>query len=429
MTSTLACSDGEYYNKEQVGQIVAAAVTAALQSAATQNLDSNIITDDYSLSDINKQEGDVSMSSTHREIYTYMSDAGDIKTIRINGSSKAETDRKFQKFLTETKIKSCPTVKEFVETVYYPGFIESLAKNTVSNYNVYLNRYIYPFLGDMQMNLVNVSTIQQFYDYLAGGKSHGFRNDLNKKSIDRISGLCSRIFKVAVEMDILSSSPFKRTLLRNRGTSAGHHKAIPDDVAQSVRSNIPRLANTRQRLYMGLLCYTGLRREEIFGMRWEHLNIKEGYGEVHCVVVYPGNSKPILKETPKTASSERTFILPKPLVDILLPERIDSGFVIHGKDPEELLAFSTAQRMYRNAFIELGIGEYNNHDWRTTYATELKESGMTSAQVADLLGHADTRMVETVYARARHDGIMKNKLAIDCILNPNPTSVEWHDAQ
>ena len=34
---------------------------------------------------------------------------------------------------------------------------------------------------------------------------------------------------------------------------------------------------------------------------------------------------------------------------------------------------------------------------------------MTSAQVADLMGHADTRMVETVYARAREEGILKQK--------------------
>lgn len=34
----------------------------------------------------------------------------------------------------------------------------------------------------------------------------------------------------------------------------------------------------------------------------------------------------------------------------------------------------------------LGIEGYNNHDFRTTFGTQLKENGMTSAQVADLLG-------------------------------------------
>lgn len=61
----------------------------------------------------------------------------------------------------------------------------------------------------------------------------------------------------------------------------------------------------------------------------------------------------------------------------------------------------------------MGIEGYNNHDFRTTFGTQLKENGMTSAQVADLMGHADTRMVETVYARTREEGIQKRRVDIE----------------
>ncbi len=46
-------------------------------------------------------------------------------------------------------------------------------------------------------------------------------------------------------------------------------------------------------------------------------------------------------------------------------------------------------------------------------ATQAKESGQTSAQVADLLGHKDTRMVEKIYARTRHHSVMKQLEAIE----------------
>ena len=49
------------------------------------------------------------------------------------------------------------------------------------------------------------------------------------------------------------------------------------------------------------------------------------------------------------------------------------------------------------------------------YIEELKESGLSSAIVADLMGHADTRMVETVYARTRHEGVMKQLEAVEAI--------------
>jgi len=74
------------------------------------------------------------------------------------------------------------------------------------------------------------------------------------------------------------------------------------------------------------------------------------------------------------------------------------------------------QRTYRAAFKKLGIlGKYNNHDWRSTFGTQLKERGMSSAIVADLLGHADTRMVETTYARTRHEGILKQRSAVEAL--------------
>ena len=70
--------------------------------------------------------------------------------------------------------------------------------------------------------------------------------------------------------------------------------------------------------------------------------------------------------------------------------------------------YSRATRTWKSAFKNLGIVGYTNYDFRSTFGTQLKESGVSSAIVADLMGHADTRMVETVYARTRHEGVMKN---------------------
>ena len=79
--------------------------------------------------------------------------------------------------------------------------------------------------------------------------------------------------------------------------------------------------------------------------------------------------------------------------------------MLYGEKEEVPLSYSTYQRTYRKAFDFLGLtGRYTNHDFRSTFGTQLKESGMSSAMVADLMGHADTRMVETVYARSRHEG-------------------------
>ena len=307
------------------------------------------------------------------------------------------------------------TVREFVDQTYRVSFINGLAPSTVENYEQYLKLNILPFIGEMQMSEVTVATIQEFYSWMASASKHGRKKDLDYKSIERVSGLASRIFKVAKEMGLIRDTPFKKTLLRNPGTDAGHHKALPDEEISRVKRAIPTLEDERQRLYMGLLAYAGgARKEEVCGMRWEHLHLQEGYGEVAITVTYPKNKKPVVRHCGKTKKSLRTFIIPQALKDILLPLAKESGYVCHGRDSEEPMPHKTMQRTYTEAFKLLGIyGKFDNHDFRATYGTQLKESGVISAIVADLLGHADTRMVETIYARTRHEGIMKQRSVIE----------------
>lgn len=403
------------YTQEHLERVAQMAAQAAVRQMfhAPPNLDSQIVKESYSS---DEREGESNMCSMFRETYSYTDERGDVQSIRLNGKNKRETDAKFQEFLCNPKTKKeVPTLKNYVDTTYRKSFINGLAGTTKSNYERYLRLYILPFMGDKPMDQITLATIQEFYDWLACAGSHGAKNDINEKSIDRIGGFLSRILIVAAEMKVIPESPFKVKLLRNNGKPSGHHKALPDREVDRVKREVPLLEDERKRLYMGFLIYTGLRREEILGLRWDHINFQESYGSVEIVVVYPDNKKAVIKETPKTEYSERSFIIPQPLLSILQPIENKEGFIIHGRDCQKPIALSTFQRMYSEAFETLGIIGFDNHDWRTTFGTQLKEAGMTSAQVADMMGHADTRMVETVYARARHEGIMKHKNKLEML--------------
>lgn len=351
------------------------------------------------------------MVSAHRETYYYLDQDGMEANVRLNGYNKKETDLKFQNFLQKNRsMRHVPTLKEFVDEVYRPNFMYGLAPSTIQNYEQYLKLNIFPFFDGMKMDEVTVNTVQEFYNWMAAAKKHGRKNNLNRCSIARIGGLTSRMFKVAYEMNLIHESPFKMTLLRNNGAPGKHHQALPDNEVDRVKRMVPFIPDKRQRLYMGLLVYTGMRKEEVLGLRWENVYLEKGYGEVCRVVIYPDKSKGIVRETTKTAYSTRTFLIPTPLKRLLEACNKKEGFVVHGETEEVPLSYSTYQRTYRKAFEFLGLsGKYTNHDWRSTFGTQLKESGMSSAMVADLMGHADTRMVETVYARSRHEGVMKQQ--------------------
>ena len=301
------------------------------------------------------------------------------------------------------------TVRDFVETIYKPTFFPTLKPKTRYNYEKYLKLNIIPFLGDYPMNAVKVDTIQQFFNWMATAGERGRKKNLNKSSIERVRGLTSRIFRIAIEMGYLQDSPFKTTLLRINAEEGGHHNALDDDLIGEIEKNIPLLENEEERLFMTLTVFMGLRPEEVYGLQWQDLHLDQNYGQVKRVVVHPDKSKAHV-DTPKTEFSSRTFLITSKPQAILKAVQKESGYILGGENP---WSYSRTQRVKRRAFNHLGIKGYTPYDFRTTFATRAKESGQTSAQVADLLGHKDTRMVERIYARTRHQSVMKQLEAIE----------------
>ncbi len=417
------------YNEAEVRQIADAAAIKAAAAAAEQavaqilgQMSGTAILDNEKSSLVEKPcKEDSNMASNFQKSYVYLDTDGAQKSKRFYGNNEKETDLKYQAFLKDLYLqppKTAPLFRDFVEQTYRPTFIESLSPTTIENYNRYLRLYIYPFLGDKHMDEITVVDIQSWYNHLAEGSKYGYKNDINKDTITRVSGFTSRIFTVAVEMDVISSTPIKPRLLKNNGRPATHHKALPDEEVTRIKLAIPLLEDERQRLYMALFAYTNLRREEVLGLKWEDLDLENKIGHVVRAVTYPNNRFPVIGRT-KTESSTGIFIIPEPLKEILSAAGSRQGFVLSGKNADQPLPYSTMQRIYREAYIKLGIvGKCNNHDWRTTFATQLIEAGATSKQAADQLRHTSTRMVETVYANARDAGILKQRELIERLNAP-----------
>ena len=308
------------------------------------------------------------------------------------------------------------TLKEYTEKIYIPTYFPTLAATTKANYEIYLNLYIYPVLGDMKLRNISLEDIQELNNWMAEASKHGRQADLNCKTIERVDGLLGRILRIAAAGGKIDKNPFCKDLLRNNGKQAGHHEALPDSEADRIKKAIPLLKDDRQRLYMALLVFSsgGMRREEILGLRWEDVDLDKGVAKIEQVVTYGQGKKTVVKSEPKTRSSRRIVILPKVLCELLAPFQQEKGYIIHSRDHFHPISNATCKRMTREAFIKLGMkGLYTSHDWRATQATALIESGMTSKATADMLGHADGRMVETVYAPARKAGILKNRDLIE----------------
>lgn len=306
------------------------------------------------------------------------------------------------------------TFRQFVEETYKPRFIDPLKATTVATYEQFLSLNLLPYLGDLPMKSIGLDTVIDFRQWMATAGERGRRKNLNSDTIRRVTGFLFRIFKIAVAMKVVEDNPVKYELLPKAGGKAGHHTALSPDDMEKIRRGIPLLKDERQRLYMALVVGTGMRPEEVRGLRWEQVHMAKRYCSMVRTVVYDKHKQPVIYDSGKTQAAIRTVVLPEAVIVLLAPAAQNHGYVIHGRSDEEPVRYSTYRRTYQQALNHLGLkGKCTSYDFRTTYATELCEAGLTSKQVADKMGHRDTRMVEQVYARTRHEGVMTGTEVLD----------------
>ena len=86
-----------------------------------------------------------------------------------------------------------------------------------------------------------------------------------------------------------------------------------------------------------LLYCTGMRIEEVLGLRWEDIDTERGCIHIRRAVVHSGRNMPEIKSTKSKA--ERTIPLPRHLLDELSPKE-ETGFL----SPNPYLAGGPCQR-------------------------------------------------------------------------------------
>ena len=173
------------------------------------------------------------------------------------------------------------------------------------------------------------------------------------------------------------------------------HEALPGEKMTQIRLEAPTL-NPKEKLMVGLLSYTGMRFEEVLGVRWDDIN--DDWIKIQRAVVHPKRNQPLIKGT-KTKTSTR--IIPYfPDLKNLIEDCRTTGFILASeKDPsgETPLSYTEARRVFEKIRKRFDIKEYSAHDFRDTCATEWREKGIPLDIIARLLGHAKTETTERKY--------------------------------
>lgn len=153
---------------------------------------------------------------------------------------------------------------------------------------------------------------------------------------------------------------------------------------------LPAIAADRFCAGIVLAFYTGLRRGELLGLRWQDIDLKGGVLHVRQTLmrIKIGNSSRLVFQEPKTPMSRRTIPLSSTCLEALnrhkaqqAQEKLllgqgyqDQGLVFCHPDGQPLEPWNFAKRFHR-MLERAGLPRIRLHDARHTFATLMLEPG------------------------------------------------------
>jgi integrase len=193
-------------------------------------------------------------------------------------------------------------------------------------------------------------------------------------SVNRDLACLSKILSMAFDNELIDSNPMRRVRLLKESPS--RERFI---TAEEEKRLFAQLTGRRDhiRSVVTIALNTGMRRGEILGLQWEHVNFL-------ARTVFIAKSK-----TGRTRTIPMNDIVFKELM-MLKQDAGPKEFVF--SNSRTGINIDSIKTGWRNACEDAGLVNLRFHDTRHTFATRLRANGVHEWDIRDLLGHASVRM-------------------------------------
>ena len=214
--------------------------------------------------------------------------------------------------------------------------------------------------------------------------------EVSPATVNRELACLKHMFNKGIEWDMAESNPAKKVKLfkennaRVRFLEKEEMRRLIDNCKEPLRSIVTIALNT------------GMRRGEIFGLRWRDLDFKRE-------IIYLEQTKNGERRQIPMNSIARNAL-------IKVNKNSDSQYVFCTPDGKVLLP-SFIRKSFLKAMDKSGILGFRFHDLRHTFAAQLAMNGVDLNTIRELLGHKSLAMT----LRYAHLSPDHNKRAVDVL--------------
>ena len=268
--------------------------------------------------------------------------------------------------------RKTPPMKDY-STQWYEGFKKKqIRPRTQVTYKSLLYKHIIPFFGDLAIGDIDITSIQKFYDA---------KSNLSKSTIHQCSIILHQIFKAAIEDRLIEYNPTESKRL-TYSSKVTERDALTHEEIKDIIRQLPRLKQS-DLLMLSLMIFTGERRGEVLGLRWEDIDWDEDIIHVQRAVCYLSNQA-LVGPTKSKAGIRDIPLLPE-LKRILTQFKRDAGYIVgNGEKPLSERAY---RRAYERIQKKMELHGATAHIFRHTFLTMAVDS-LDLKTLQSVAGHA-----------------------------------------
>jgi len=327
---------------------------------------------------------------------------GTRKRRSVRGASESETRQKLRQIEAELilgkpvadgTMRLAPFLQEWLSTTIEPN---CLSLNTAASYRGIVEHHLIPALGKIRLRDITVLDV----DHLLHEK---YESGLSGSTVQRIRMTLVKALRHAERRDLLHRNVAALTDLRRAKRREGRSLT-----PQQARLLLAASQNHHLGITVKLGLFLGLRPGEVLGLQWSDIDFDERTLSVRRSLKRENNQ--LRFGPPKTSGSIRTLKISMQLTTALHQHGAEQHRqkAIAGElwqDFDLVVASeigspvdpSNTRRALNDFCARAGIGHWSPNELRHTFASLMSLSGAPMEEVADAMGHVDTRMTSQVY--------------------------------
>lgn len=303
----------------------------------------------------------------------------------ISGTTKRELEERRQEVLRKFRDGAAAEDRAVLATEWiYQYFDTVMAPNqkpqTAHDIRAQIGKYIEPALQDKQLRAVSYLDLQDILNGTAG-KGHTL--------VSNVQSVLKRAFAAAYAEGYIPRDP--SASLDVRLPPRRSNRAFTDEEILTIKKDLSQ--RRTEPLLMGLLFYTGMRRGEVIGLQWKHVDLK--HDEIHVRQDY--DYRTLALDTPKTRNSVRDIPIVPALKEILMEHPgVGDAFVVHATDPSKPLCEATFKRRWAKVQKLLG-NDVTTRTFRKNFATVMFDAHVDVVTAYRAMGHASLETMIKYY--------------------------------